>query len=65
MWVKFERDFPYHIPEHKGRATIHYKAGETYNVRRECGERAIAGKYAKAVKSPRQKQEENESRPTS
>ncbi len=66
MRIKFRRDFPYHIPEHKGRSTIQYKAGRTYSVRRDCGEAAIAGNFGEEVKGRREKrQEADESRPAS
>lgn len=42
MRVRFLRDFDWSPPEHGGRTTMAYKAGQVVTVRRKAGEDAIA-----------------------
>lgn len=49
MWVRFESDFDWRVPEYNGHVVIAYKAGEVYNVTRACAEEAKAAGAAKTV----------------
>lgn len=46
MWVRFTADFSWRQPAF----TIDYKAGMTENVRRVCGDEAIASGVAERMK---------------
>lgn len=49
--VRFLKDFDYRPPVFG--VTIAYKAGETYTVKRDCADQAIAVKAAVTVRAPR------------
>lgn len=53
QWVEFLSDFPWHVPEFKGRVTKMYRAGTKRFVKDDCAEKAIARGRAKACESPR------------
>jgi len=49
MKVTFKEDFDWDVPEHKGLATVAFKAGVTETVTRACGEAAVAAGKAVEV----------------
>lgn len=59
MKITFSRDFSWTWPEYKGRVSTQYKAGQTYTVKRDCGDEAIAKGAAKEAPSETQKASSN------
>lgn len=51
-WVRFTKNFNWHIPEYRGRATLAYKEGQMLNVRKQCAQDAKAAGAAVAAKDP-------------
>lgn len=50
--VEFLRAYNY-TPSGERRVTVHYKAGHTYTVKRECADAAIAAGAGVEVETPR------------
>lgn len=51
MHVRFLKDFDYR-PSGAFGVTVAYRAGQSYTVKRECAERAIAAKAAVKTRPP-------------
>ena len=49
MWVRFLKTFNWDIPEYGGLVTQEFLVGQVRSVRKECGETAIADKFAIAA----------------
>ena len=56
-WFRFEKPFDFSPDAKKGHVTIAYKPG-TYNVTRQCAEKAKAEGAGRAVKATKDKSED-------
>lgn len=55
MWVRFERPFDF-TPEKERRVTVAYPVG-TFNVTRECADRAVAVGAGSRTQAPKRGQD--------
>lgn len=52
MWVRFTASFDWDVPEYGNRVTLAFKSGQVRNVRKQCGEAAIAAGKAVHTSTP-------------
>lgn len=52
VWFSFSQQFDF-TPDEKRRVTVQYKAGRTYNVTRECAEKAGAAGVGTRTTKPK------------